>query len=296
MTEAPEEIPAPEGEQSEPQDSGIADELIWVGRGFFQPLYSLPFYKAAARKSLVDAVLFFVVFGTILTIAATINLSVGLGSAARDIEQAFASGEFPEIVIQNGLAQVRARQPLILLEEQGAVAIIDTSGFHQSIDTNRYAQGFLLTRNSFHLYSRGDYQVLQLADLNQAFGDPIVINRETALEFWQSFTRIFSIAAFIGLGLWNIVLRFMLLTFLGVVVWGVLSALSVRSDYGPVLVVGIYALVPAVYVSFLLGQLGITFCGLQTGLHLLVWVVVANLVLKEEKDPDTPVALPPATA
>lgn len=295
MTEAPDDVPALE-EPGEATESGIVDELIWIGRGFFQPLYSLPFYKAAARRSLVDAVLFFIAFGTILTILTTVNLSRGLGSTARDIEQAFASGEFPEIVIQNGLAMVRARQPLILLEEQGVVVILDTSGVYQSIDTSRYAQGFLLTRNSFHLYSRGDYQVLQLADLNQAFGDPIVVNRETALDFWRSFTRTFSIAAFIGLGLWNIVLRFMLLTFLGVLVWGVLSALNRHSDYGPVLATGIYALVPAVYATFLLGQVGITFCGLQTGLHLVTWVVVASLVLKGDEASEAPDVLPPSQA
>ncbi len=286
MTDPSNEVPSPHTDNGESEDSGIAAELFWIGRGFFQPLYNLPFYKAAARRSLVDAVLFFIVFGTILTIIATINLSRGLGSTARDIEQAFASGNFPEIVIQNGLAMVRARQPMILFEEQGSIAILDTSGIYQSIDTNRYSQGFLLTRNSLHIYSNGDYQVLQLLDLNQAFGDPIVINRETALSSWQSFTRIFSIAAFIGLGLWNVVIRFMLLTFLGVLVWGLLSALNIRSQYGSTLAVGIYTVVPAIYVSFLLGQVGITFCGLQTGLHLIVWVVVANLVLKEDFPPN----------
>ncbi len=262
------------------QDEGsIADELTWLGRGFFQPLYSMQFYRAAVQKSLIDAVLFFVVFGTLLTIISTINLSRNLGSAADDIEQAFASGEFPEIVIENGLATVRARQPLILMDGDGSIVILDTSGTYQSIDTSRYSQGLLLTRNSLHAYSDGDYQVVQLADLNGAFGNPIVISRDTALDFWRSFTSIFSVAAFIGIGLWNLVIRFMWLTFLAVLIWGVLSAINMRSDYGPVLTVGIYALVPAVYISFLLGLIGISFCGFQSGLLLVIWVVVSKWVL-----------------
>lgn len=266
-----------------PADAGITDELAWLGRGFFQPLYSLPFYSAAAKKSLIDAALFFIVFGAILTIISTFNLSRNLGTAADEIELAFATGDFPEIVIQDGFAMVRARQPLILIEDQGAVVILDTSGAYQSIDTNRYSQGFLLTRNAFHAYSDGDYQVIQLADLNRAFGNPIVINRETALDFWQSFTRIFSVAAFIGLGIWNILVKFIWLTFLAVLVWGVLSAFNIRADYGSVLTLGIYALVPAVYISFLLGLVGISFCGIQTGLLLIIWVVVARLVLRADE-------------
>ena len=265
---------------ADPNQGSITSELAWVGRGFFQPLYSLKFYRAAVQKSLIDAILFFAVFGTLLTIYSAINLSRNLSSAADDIEQAFASGEFPEITITNGLATVRARQPLILLEGEGSVVIIDTSGAYQTIDTSRYFQGFLLTRNSLHVYLDGEYQVVQLADLNSAFGNPIVINRDTALDFWRSFTSIFSVAAFIGIGLWNLVIRLMWLIFLAVLVWGLLSAFNMQSDYVQVLTIGIYALVPAVYISFLLGLIGISFCGFQTGLLLVIWVVVARMGLK----------------
>ncbi len=264
----------------DPNEGSITSELAWLGRGFFQPLYSLQFYRTAVQKSLIDAILFFAVFGTFLTIISIVNLSRNLSSAAEDIEQAFASGEFPEITIANGLATVRARQPLILLEGEGSIVIIDTSGTYQTIDTSRYFQGFLLTRNSLHTYSDGDYQVIQLADLNSVFGNPIVINRDNALDFWRSFTSIFSVVAFIGIGLWNLVIRLMWLIFLAVLVWGLLSAFNMRSDYVPVLTIGIYALVPAVYISFLLGLIRISFCGIQTGLLLVIWVVVARIGLK----------------
>jgi hypothetical protein len=72
----------------------------------------------------------------------------------------------------------------------------------------------------------------------------------------------------------------MWLAFLAVLVWGGLSAFNLWSDYGSVLTVGIYALVPAVYISFLLGLIGISFCGFQTGLLLVIWVVVARMGLK----------------
>ncbi len=264
----------------DPAEGGMVDDLTRLGRGFFQPLYSLRFYHAAVGKSLVDAILFFVALATLLTIISTFSLTRDLGTVSDDIERAFASGAFPEIVIENGLATVRGRQPLILLDEQGTIVVLDTTGVYKSIDTGRYSQGLLLTRDSLHAYSEGNYQVVQLRDLNSALGNPIVVNRETALDFWRSFTSIFAIVAFIGIGLWYLVARSMWLTFLAVLVWGMLSALKIRSEYGPVLTIGIYALVPAVYVSFLLGLIGISFCGLQLGLLLLVWVLVARSVLK----------------
>ncbi|MFQ5944372.1 MAG: DUF1189 family protein [Anaerolineales bacterium] len=275
----------------DPAEGGIVDDLTWLGRGFFQTLYSLQFYRAATQKSLIDAILFFVVFGTLLTIISTFNLSRNLSSVADDIEQAFATGEFPEIVIENGLATVRARQPLILLKGEGKIAILDTTGAYQSIDTSRYTQGFLLTRDSLHAYSDGDYQVVQLRDLNNTFGNPIVVSRDTALDFWRSFTPILSVVAFIGIGLWNLLVRFMGLTLLAVLVWGVLSAFNIRSEYGPVLTLGIYALVPAVYISFLLGSIGISFCGFQTGLLLVIWVLVARWVLKANAASEPPAQL-----
>jgi hypothetical protein len=277
-----------DGEGVSNDEGSITAELTWLGRGFFQPIYSLQFYRTAVRKSLIDAILFFVVFGTLLTIISTISLSRDLGSAADDIEQAFASGEFPEIVIENGFAMVRARQPLTLMEGGGSIIILDTSGTYQSIDTSRYSQGFLLTRNNLHAYSNGDYQIVQLSDLNSAFGNPIVVNRETALNLWRSFASIFSVAAFIGIGIWNLAIRFMWLTLLAVLIWGLLSAFNMRAEYGPVLTAGIYALVPAVYISFLLGLIGISFCGFQTGLLLVIWVVVARPALKARAASEAP--------
>ena len=87
-----------------PAEGGIADDLTWLGRGFFQPLYNLQFYRAAVGKSLVEAIIFFVAFATLLTIITTLNLTRELGAVSDDIEQAFASGAFPDLVIENGLA------------------------------------------------------------------------------------------------------------------------------------------------------------------------------------------------
>jgi hypothetical protein len=261
-------------------DGGIFEALTWLGRGFFQPLYSVAFYRAVCRRPLVDAILFFIAFGVLSTLVATFRLTRDLGSAADELERVFATEEIPEIVIANGVATVRAPQPVVLLDEEGTIVVLDTSGRYQSIDRSRYSQGILLTRDNLHLLSDSDYRITDLVDLNQAFGDPIVVNRGTALEFWQTFSRIFAAASLVGIGLWLTLARFIWLTFLAVLVWGILSALKVRSEYGPVLAAGIYALVPAVYITFLLGQVGVRFCGIETILLLIFWVVFARLAIR----------------
>ena len=285
MMEPDNEAPEQDLEPGGSEDVGFAGDLLWLGRGFFQPLYNLQFYRAAANRSIVDAVVFFIAFGVLMTLVSTFNVSRTLRSVSEDIEQAFASGQFPEIVIQNGLAIVRARQPLILLEEPGSIIIIDTTGTYRSIDTGQYAQGFLLTQDSLHAYSSGDYQIIQLRDLQQMLGNPIVINQATALDFWSSFTSTFSLLAFISLAIWNLLIRFLSLALLAVIVMPVLSALNARSDYSSVLTIGIYAAVPAAYIAFVLGQVGVAFCGFQTGLLVTIWLVVGRLALKPAEPP-----------
>ena len=80
---------------ADPNEGSITSELAWLARGFFQPLYSLQFYRAAVQKSLIDAIVFFAVFATLLTIISTINLSRNLSSAPDDIEQAPVMGGVP---------------------------------------------------------------------------------------------------------------------------------------------------------------------------------------------------------
>lgn len=270
------------GDDAAPQrEEGILEAVTWLGRGFIQPLYSVAFYRAASRRSLVDAVLFFVAFGVLSTLVGTFSLGRELGTAADELQRVFATEDIPEIVIANGTATVRAPQPVVLKEEAGTLVVLDTSGlFYQSIDRSRYTQGLLLTRDSLHVLSDSGYRITDLADLNQAFGDPILINQQTALEFWQDFTRIFAAASLVGIGLWLILARFIWLACLAGLVRGILSAFNTRSEYGPVLTIGIYALVPAVYLSFLLGQVEVRFCGIQTVLLLIIWVVFARLALR----------------
>ena len=272
--------------------SSLTYEISWIGAGFIQPLYKLNYYRRAIGRRTIHAVVFFSIFGLLLTLISTINLARILASVNNDIEQAFADGQFPEIIIQDGIAEVKAEQPLILFEDNETIAIIDTTGTYHEIDRSRYAEGFLLTRNTLHVYSEGEYQFISLSDLHELFNtNPLVLNQKSALELWRGFTAIFSIVAFIGLSIWNLIVRFMFLTFLGVVFWGIASLFRLRTDFRAILILGIYALVPAIYARFVLGQIGISFFGLLTLLSVVMWGWVVWRTQgpqSEDNDAETP--------
>jgi hypothetical protein len=256
----------------ENQSSGCSGELIWFGRGFFQPLYRLDFYRRVIRRRVLPAVVFFVVFGVLLALLSTFNVMWEMRTVNRGIQEAFDKDIFPEIVIENGVASVDARQPYVISDYEGGIFVLDTTGEYKSIDRSRYSQGFLLTRYEAHLLSEGDYRVVALSDLHELLGtNPIVIDQDRAVRLWQGFSNLIGIVVLAGLGFWNVVVWFMFMCFLAVIMWGVASVMQRRTEFGEMLILGLYAYVPATYVQILLWLITIRFFALKTLLLLLIW-------------------------
>ena len=130
---------------------GCLLELEWLGAGFVLPCISPAFYRLAVRRRVISAVLFFLLFGLVITGLTTIGVGRTILSAGEDIRQAFEEGDFPEITIEDGVAMVDAPQPLVLFDEDGRVVVIDTTDTYKELDRSRYYQGFLLTRTSLYI-------------------------------------------------------------------------------------------------------------------------------------------------
>ena len=64
----------------------------------------------------------------------------------------------------------------------------------------------------------------------------------------------------------------------------VASRLWTGVTFGPVFIIGAYATVPVTYAMYVLGRIGIAFCGLQTFLLLAVWVVGLVAAFAERGD------------
>jgi hypothetical protein len=266
----------------EPQ--GCLTEIGWLGMGFVMPFASLTFYRQATRRRVFSAILFFVLFTVVASTLVSLNIGRVLLVSGSSIRDRYESGTLPVITIKDGVASVDPPSPFVLLDQNGQVVIIDTTGQYKEIDRSRYYQGFLLAKTSLHVLSRGQYQVLPLSQLNTLFNkNPIVIDADTVSSFWLVVSIFIVLFIFFMLIIWNTVIRFMIITTIDVLLWGIASLLRPKTGFGSILIASLYALVPTVVLDYILGLVKINFIGLQT-LLLLVFTVIVLIALLSKKE------------
>ncbi len=284
--------------------SGCLGQLGWLFSGAVLPMGSFTYYRKAAQKSVGSAILFFIIFTLAISTLTTINVAVNAFSVIGPIQQAFADGEIPEITISNGIAEVSGEQPFIMLDGtdssgQSMLVAVDTTGKLKKIDTNQYDQGFLLTRTDLHVVTlQNGYQVVPLSDLSSAFNqDPIIINAQTTSQAWGVMSAILVLLAFVFLVLWHTVVRLMIISMYALIIWGIVTLIRPNTGFGPIIITGLYAIVPAIYLSHLLSRSSFTFPGVQTFFLLTFWVtgLVVNFAnikfFTDEKPPHVWTAL-----
>jgi hypothetical protein len=263
----------------EPQ--GWGRRTLWLLASFVLPVFSLRFYRIAHRKSIARALIFFVSFATALSALFTLKAARILSEIDAEIQTSLSNGEFPTISIRNGVASVDAPQPLVLLDQQGQLFVLDTSGQYADIDPERYREGILLTRNELIvLDNTGQRQSIQLGELNELFAtDPIVIDESFILKAWDRLSRIAVLLAGVGLWVWHFFVRMLNLALVGLLIWGSISVLRNQTSYNLIMTTGLYAVVPALYLHYLLGRVGLTLPGFQTMILMLIWTGISIATL-----------------
>jgi len=266
--------------------SGCLGDLGWLSSGFIMPLGSITFYRKAAQKSVGGAILFFFLFTLTIAFIASVGIGRAFLSMGDDIRTSFEDGTIPEIVIRNGVAEVNGAQPVILIDTYAnggsrTFVAIDTTDVIKQVDRNRYDQGFLLKKKELHvLNNNGRYQVLPLSQLHTIFNtDSIVINAETSAKGWNTFSIIMTVVVFIALVIWNSIVRLMYISMIALILWGIVSLIRPNTDFGPVIISGIYALVPVIYIDHLLDRVGLSFLTLQTILLMPIWLIALFISL-----------------
>jgi len=157
----------------------------------------------------------------------------------------------------------------------------DTTGVLTEIDRSQYRQGFLLTRTELHILNNGEYQAMPLSEINTAFKkDPLVINADTVTQAWQTFSGIMAIVMLIGLWFWHFVFRLMIIAIYALVVWGIVSLARPGTGFSPIIISGLYAVVPAIYISHLFTRSGFSFPGVQSLFLFIFWIIglIASLM------------------
>ncbi|MBI5951567.1 MAG: DUF1189 family protein [Chloroflexi bacterium] len=264
--------------------TGCLGQLGWFFSGAVLPMGSFSYYRKAAQGKVAGAILFFTVFTLVISTLATINVAVSMFSVVGSIQQAYADGDIPEITISNGVTEVDGEQPFVMLNEtasdgQSIFVAVDTTGTIQQIDTSRYTQGFLLTRTELHMVTpQNGYQTVPLREINTAFEkETILINSETVSQAWGAMSAVVVILAFIFFALWHMIVRLMIISVIALVLWGIITLLKPNTGFGLVINTGLYAVVPAFYLSHLLSRSDVSFPGLQTFFLLMFWI--ANLAI-----------------
>jgi hypothetical protein len=260
--------------------AGYLGQLGWFFSGAVLPMSSLSYYRKAAQKSVGSAILFFVVFTVAISTLTSIALAISTFSFNASIQKAYAAGTIPEISISQGIASVNGDQPAILLNSRDSsgqyiLVAVDTTGKITEIDTDRFSQGFLLTRTELHMLTpQNGYQTMTLSELNLMFEqEPIIINAQTVSQAWMVMALAFVVLAFIFLVLWNTVVRLMILAVIALMFWGIVTLIKPNTDFGPIIITGLYAIVPAIYLSHLFNRSNFSFPGIQTFFLLLFWIV-----------------------
>jgi len=274
MNTLPESIPVSEP----PPKPGWLFELGWFFAGAVLPIGSLSFYRRSSYRRVGIAILFFLTFTIFIAFLNTIAIGIELQDGARFIRSQFDRGAFPEITIRNGVAEVSGQQPYVFTTDDptnGPLFYgIDTTGQINTIDRTRYAQGMLLTRTRLIILNRGQLQALPLSAVNDIFKrDPLILNAETAVNAWRALTAIITLFAFLFFVFWNAILRLMVITLAALLLWGIASLFLPKVGFGPFVITGLYALIPAIYLTQLFHRTGVSFLGLQTLLILAFWAV-----------------------
>jgi hypothetical protein len=289
-----EQHPIPEPRALKKADApGCLGEAGWFFSGAVLPMGSLAFYRRAARKSVAGAILFFIFFTLVISVLSTIQFGAGMFSAIRDIQQAYADGKVPAVTISGGVAQVDGPQPFILFDQadssgQRLLVAADTTGQMTEIDTGLFDQGFLLTRTELHILNRQNgYQVLPLSELHTIFGrDPILLNAQTVSQAWGIISSILVVVVFLVLVLWHTVVRLMIISVIALVTWGIVSLVRPGTGFGPIIITGLYAIVPAIYFSHLFSRSNLGLPGIQTLFLLVFWVIGLVAGLRDSRTPD----------
>ncbi|MRS03801.1 DUF1189 domain-containing protein, partial [bacterium] len=267
------------------QGEGCLGELTWLGMGLTLPIVNLNFYRKAAYRKVSSALLVFFVFALFITVLTTINVSKTLNEGGQGIQKAFDEGSFPTITIRDGIAQVNGPQPFIISDYEGSLIAIDTTGELSEIDRSIYYQGILLTRTELQILNKGEYRTITLVELQQAFNqNPIVLDKTNVLRLWKSFSSLAIIVGFFGIALWNMLLRLGYLALLALLIWPVVSLFKRGTGYQTVFSTGVYVLIPAMLLHYIISRNEGGFFGDQTLILLPLWGLALAWVLSKPKE------------
>lgn len=280
-----ESAPPPVSTKS-PDDSGLL--ALW-GAAPVLAAFSPTLYRRVARHSVLSAIGYLVIVGTVLSIVQSIVVFTNLSEVSREIPGIFERGEIPEITITDGVAEVSGPQPFVVLDQNGQLFVIDTTGVYTTIDRSRYYQGIILTRTDIVVLNQAQLQTVPLTEFQAMVNqNPLVINGDTLTTFWNGFSAIFGIASLLSLIVWHTLVRLTYIVMLGLLMWGVAAIVKRGTGFNVVLIAGIFASIPPLLIRWLFKSVGFQFPGFYTLMFVPLWGLALAFVLMDRTPTDPP--------
>jgi uncharacterized membrane protein YhaH (DUF805 family) len=269
MNDIIEKEPLPANESPNMEEKPSLVELYLAGPVL--PFCSPSFYHHAVKRSAFAALVFFIVFSLVVTVLQTVRVTADFGEARQAIDEAFARGEIPEVIVEDGVATVYAPQPYVAVDDGRSLIVLDTTGAYtgRELLEGGYETGLILTRDTVYSFDdQGRFQQTSLRELNLLFP---TIHFNAALV--KRLIDLAQVIVFAGLLFWHSVLGPIYIVLLGLGVWAVASMTKKHVSYSAVLITGLFAAIPAMYGEFLLEQIDAGVFLLFTLLLLIIWTV-----------------------
>jgi hypothetical protein len=242
--------------------------LAFMGAAPILSGFSPSFYRHANRQRLYVVVAFFLVFSLLLAGVHTLRVGYELRDARQDVAEAFETGDIPEITLQNGTVTVAGPEPYIAVDDGRSLIVVDTTGQYTGSELRNYDSGVIVTRDTIYsLDDAGRLEVTRLASIQQWLPEKFTINARLG----QFFLNLVEGTAFVGLIIWHAVIRPLYITLLALGVWAVAALVRRETSYKAVLMTGLLATVPTLYVDYLFSRIDASFFGMFTLILLVLW-------------------------
>ena len=192
------------------------------------------------------------------------------------------AGEVPEISIENGTTSVQGEDPFLLTSENGFFLGVDTRGKLPNSELDSINGGLLVTETELRTYNNGNYQAISLKDYNTGFNlEKIIIDGPALEQFFSLFSVYYTSIAALSLWIWDVVLWLLFLAMTAYFLWGPIGQVIQGFSFRAVLIIGIYAHLPAFVINYILKLFGVQIMFIYTVLLMVFWVGAIYLVLRE---------------
>ncbi|MDH5508140.1 MAG: DUF1189 domain-containing protein [Anaerolineae bacterium] len=263
------------------ENPGCAGQLSWLSAGFTLPFVSPNFYRIAVKRPLRAALAFFLILMSLTSVLMSFKLVQDMDQFQTDLVDSYYQGNYPIIRIEKGEAAVEGPDPLIIYDTPELWVGVDTTGEIPQIDQETHLQGILLTRSQLHIFNGLQYERISLDDLNFALNeDPIVIDHDNFERYAEILFSLAIAVSVVMVFLFNLVLRLTYLLFISLLIQGFLAISHPQVKFPAMLILGIYASLPAVTIGYLLDASGVEFPFLQNLLLAAFWGFALNAVIQ----------------